>query len=154
MLSLAGRECGIFSHTDVLPVVFLHSVSVAGWLIALYNPIQRCDWIVDWAPDDSAGVKFPSFNVLLPMATLSLTSGMLTTVLAEMWRMWDPFGKGTNTYGWTLGIAMEIDNMLNDFYEYDSNALVRAHTYMNQVPARHDPGSYGGESSGDRAQTV
>ncbi|KAM4064504.1 hypothetical protein HRG_005131 [Hirsutella rhossiliensis] len=154
MLSLAGRECGIFSLTDVLPVVFLHSVSVAGWLIALYSPIQRCDWIVDWAPDGSTGINLPTLNAMVPMAVLSLMSSMLTTVLAEMWMMWDPFGKGTNTYGWTLGIAMEIDNMLNDFYEYDTDALVRAHTYMDPVPCRHEMGSDGGESSGDRAQTV
>lgn len=154
MLSLAGRECGIFSRTDVLPSVFLHSVSAAGWLIALYSPLQRCNWIVDWAPDDSTVVRFPTLNAMIPMAILSLMSSMLTTVIAEMWRMWDPFGKGTNTYAWTLGIAMEIDNILNDFYEYDSNPPIRANTYMDPVHFRHGLTSDGGKNSGDAAQRV
>ncbi|POR31561.1 Uncharacterized protein TPAR_08246 [Tolypocladium paradoxum] len=157
MLALAGRECGIFSFLDVAPIAFLWSVHLAGWLIAVYCPVQNCDWLVAWTPEeveDSASLEFPSLSIMMVMAVLSVLSAMLTTILSEMWKMWDPFGAGTNTHAWTLGIASEIDNMLNEFYEYDTKGLIRKHAYMDPSAYLNDMGCGAGGSSGNRAQTV
>lgn len=64
------------------------------------------------------------------MGVLTLVCAVIMMILAEMWAMWDPFGKGMNTFSWTLGIASEIDNMLNEFYEAQMKAPVREHRFM------------------------
>ncbi|ODA79057.1 hypothetical protein RJ55_04648 [Drechmeria coniospora] len=128
MLSLAGRECTIFSHGDIAPMAFLWSVRLAGWLVALYNPVQSCQMLVNrtLAEDDST-TRLPLLNlsILFFMVVLAILSTTLTIIIREMWCMWDPFSKATNPYAWTLGIANEIDNMLNEFYEYDDSAHCR-----------------------------
>lgn len=157
MLALAGRECSIFSFLDVAPIAFLWSVHLAGWLIAMYCPVQNCDWLVSWTPhefEDSGSLQFPSLSIMVVMGVLSVLSAMLTTVLSEMWKMWDPFGAGTNTHAWTLGIATEIDNMLNEFYEYDTKGLIRKHAYMDPSAYLNDVGFGACGSSGNKAQTV
>lgn len=157
MLGLARRECSIFALIDVIPQAFLWSTHLAGWLIALYCPVQNCERLVSWPHDDDGKLDFPTMDLVLPMAALALLSAMLTTVLAEMWQMWDPFDKGTNTRAWTLGVANEIneiDNMLNEFYEYDTKGLVRKHAYMDTSAYLDDIGLGSCGSSGNRAQTV
>ncbi|XWW97451.1 hypothetical protein V2A60_005433 [Cordyceps javanica] len=65
------------------------------------------------------------------MSFLATTCAMVMMVLAEMWSLWDPFGLGMNTFSWTLGIASEIDNMLNEFYESENKVPVREHKFMD-----------------------
>ncbi|PHH84515.1 hypothetical protein CDD83_1824 [Cordyceps sp. RAO-2017] len=176
MLGLAGRECGIFGMADIVPITFLWSVWVAGWIIAVYNPIRMCSMVVAWVPpqvQDTDSVVFPPFRTMLPMAGLSVLSAVVTAMMAEMWRMWDPFNAGINCYGWTQGIAMEIDAMLNEFSEYDADELVRPHAYMTPAyrgsspprglvpgpllapsPLMDDEELGGSETPEDMAQTV
>lgn len=153
MLGLAGRECAIYSTTDVRPKAFLNMIMVAGWIMASYSLLRRCDRFVDWSPVPATSLHLPTLGVMGSMATLSLLSATMTTVLAEIRRMWDPFGKGVNMDSWTLGIATEIINILNDFFEYDPDAVVRTHSYMDPADSKDDEG-FDGESTKDRAQTV
>ena len=111
-------------------------VYVAGWLIALYAPLHHCNWFVQRTPTELEATEnqpLPAVAILAVMAALSVLCSMLTTILSQMWRLWDPFGRGTNTYGWTLGIAMEIDDMLNEFDEYDAKEILRKHSYMDSL---------------------
>lgn len=163
MLALAGRECSIFSYTDVAPVAFLWTVDVACRLLSFGIPAQNCDWLVNSTrpPREnfdavtgkhSTDIQLPMMVTMVSMAGIAVMSATILTVLNEMWKMWDPFGRGTNTYAWTLGVAMEIDNLVNEFYEYDTRGLVRMHAYMD--PSSH-PVDCNGQSIGDsRPQTV
>ncbi|KJZ77230.1 hypothetical protein HIM_03551 [Hirsutella minnesotensis 3608] len=157
MMSLAGRECAIFAIIDVIPLAFLWAVYSSGLVVALYCPVKLCESISDWAPVVEPGqirIVYPSMYSLLAMASLSTASAVLLTCLSEMWAMWDPYGSGTNTFAWTLGIALEIDNILNEFYEYDTSNLVRVHSYMDTAGCLHRAGTDDYDNSGNRAQTV
>ncbi|PHH63189.1 hypothetical protein CDD81_6240 [Ophiocordyceps australis] len=163
MLALAGRELSVFSFNDVIPVAFLWSVTVASWLIAYYHPIQRCSLMVKWAITQgpvgvdvahSTSLHLPSLQLWMPMAVVATLSAMLLTVLDEMWRMWDPFGGGMNSFAFTLGIASEIDNMMNEFYEYDIKTFVRKHSYMDSSAWLNTLGADSFDGSANRAQTV
>ncbi|GJN71111.1 hypothetical protein PLICBS_005173 [Purpureocillium lilacinum] len=134
ILAQSGRECTVFAFTDAIPLECMWFVYVAGWLIALYAPLHHCNWFVQRTPTELEATEnqpLPAVAILAVMAALSVLCSMLTTILSQMWRLWDPFGRGTNTYGWTLGIAMEIDDMLNEFDEYDAKEILRKHSYMD-----------------------
>ena len=155
MLALAGRECSVFSYTDIAPVAFLWSVDIACRMIAFATPIRNCDWIINSTHPSHGGqnIQIPTMMTLVAMVGISAICSMILTVLDEMWKMWDPFGRGTNTFSWTLGIAMEIDNMVNEFSEYDTRALLRKHAYMD--PSSHpDDMTQTGATSSSREQTV
>lgn len=131
MLAMAGRECSIFSKCDVTPVAVLWTVDVCCRAIAFGMPVQHCSWLLNTTSGESSGFQFPTFGVLVSALGLSVLSATIMTVLAEMWTLWDPFGTAMNTFSWSLGIATEIDHMLNEFYEYDIKVLVRKHAYMD-----------------------
>lgn len=152
MLALAGRECSIFSKRDVTPVAVLWTIDICCRAIAFGTPVQHCDWLVNGT---SEGFEIPSLEVLGSALVMSVLSATIMAVLSEMWTLWDPFGKGMNTFSWSLGIATEIDHMLNEFYEYDTKVLVRKHAYMD--PSAQLNGMMNGglcDCSSDRPQTV
>ncbi|KAK3186463.1 hypothetical protein K4F52_004764 [Lecanicillium sp. MT-2017a] len=152
MLALAGRECSIFSKRDVTPVAVLWTIDICCRAIAFGTPIQHCDWLVNGT---SEGFEIPSLEILGSALVMSVLSATIMAVLSEMWTLWDPFGKGMNTFSWSLGIATEIDHMLNEFYEYDTKVLVRKHAYMD--PSAQLNGMMNGglcDCSSDRPQTV
>ncbi|UNI17753.1 hypothetical protein JDV02_004073 [Purpureocillium takamizusanense] len=157
ILAQSGRECAVFAFTDVIPLESLCFVYMAGWLIALYVPVQHCNWFVQKPPLELelSSQPVPTLAMLAAMAALSTSCSMLTTILSQMWRLWDPFRKGTNTYGWTLGIATEIDDLLNEFDEYDAKELLRKHSYMDPSAYLDDMKYDGGSTQpGSHAQTV
>lgn len=121
MLALAGRECTVYAGCDVVPLCMLWTVDVCSRVVALVMPVRRCAWI------DSARGSY----VTWPMGFLALVCTVIMMILAEMWSMWDPFGQGMNPFSWTLGIASEIDNMLNEFYESENKVPVREHKFMD-----------------------
>lgn len=133
MMALAGRECSVFAYRDVAPIAFLWAVDGSMRLIALVLPAQHCDYITN-SPRNTAGeMMFPTAMTLLAMVGISSISAIILVLLQELWNMWDPFGKGINTFSWTLGIAREIDDMLNEYAEYDEKYLIRVHSYIRPV---------------------
>lgn len=130
MLSLAGRECSIFSYGDTSPVAFLWAMDIACHLLALGVPLQNCSWFIPSEPSSVLQYIFSeSFVVMILIAAICAS---LLTLLDEMWRQWKPFDGGVNVESWTLGIASEIDNFVNEFHEYDSRVVIRGHAYMAQ----------------------
>ncbi|KAK2597405.1 hypothetical protein QQS21_005953 [Conoideocrella luteorostrata] len=128
MLALAGRECFIFSYSDVAP----------------FNSDRL-------SPVGEHLFQWPNWSTTFAIAVMAIIIGCLLTILTEMWNMWDPVGRGINMYSWTLGMAREIDNLLNEFYEYDKSALIRKHAYMN--PSSH-PDDMSAQTADSRPQTV
>ena len=51
-------------------------------------------------------------------------------------------------------MAMEIDNMLNEFYEYDTRVLIRKHAYMDPSSHPDDLGSSRRAEGNSRPRTV
>lgn len=64
---------------------------------------------------------------MLPVIILALICTVGMMLLDEMWSMWDPYGRGINVHSWTLGIAMEIDAMINEFNEWKTMRVVQPH---------------------------
>ncbi|OAA69629.1 hypothetical protein ISF_02899 [Cordyceps fumosorosea ARSEF 2679] len=121
MLALAGRECTVYGGSDVIPLCMLWTIDVCSRGIAFTVPIRRCSWFMS-----TSGLP-----LVWRMAILAVTSAMVIILLNEMWSLWDPFGRGVNTFSWTLGIASEIDNMINEFYESENKVPVREHKFMD-----------------------
>ncbi|QUC16620.1 uncharacterized protein UV8b_00861 [Ustilaginoidea virens] len=158
MLALAGRECCIFSSSDIAPVTFLWALNVACHSVAILTPVYHCDWIVNTnrpSPINDGSLQWPESATWAAITGAAVVGATILSILNEMWNMWDPFGRGINTYSWTLGIAMEIDNMVNEFYEYDTKALIRKHAYMapSSHPYDHVTDNVG-ESSNSEPRTV
>ena len=164
MLALAGRECSIFCYTDAVPQVFLWTIDIASRLLAFSIPGQNCGFFAATnhaaASSSSASLPLKAYHCLA-MVLFALISASLVAILDEMWRMWDPFGRGLNLEAWTLGIAREIDNVLNDFYEGDDDddgggdgVLSRRHSYMEQPCSARGSRTSGSGSCDDRALTV
>lgn len=124
MLALAGRECTVYAGGDVLPICMLWTVDLSCRSLALLMPLKHCGWYM--------GSEFhhQPFYFSWRSIALSLVCAITMMMLSEMWAFWDPFGKGMNVFSWSLGIASEIDNMLNEFYEQDTRVMVRKHAYM------------------------
>ncbi|PHH70688.1 hypothetical protein CDD82_6972 [Ophiocordyceps australis] len=163
MLARAGRELSVYSYHDVIPVALLWSVTVASWFIAYYHPIHQCGSFINVSKDDApngvdlmpeTGFYPVSLGMLGIMGVVAALSAMLLTVVDEMWKMWDPFGRGMNCFAFTLGIASEIDNMMNEFYEYDIKAFVRKHSYMDSSEWLNTLGGDGFYGPANRAKTV
>ncbi|KAI9155095.1 hypothetical protein HJFPF1_07663 [Paramyrothecium foliicola] len=129
MLAMAGRECTIFAGSDVAPVVLLWLLTICCWILAFLAPVAKCDMLVN-ATNPTLDHQMPGFHVFLAALPLSAVSAVLLSLLDELWRMWEPFRRGVNTFAFTLGLAKEIDNMVNQFYEDDSVVPVRRHAYI------------------------
>lgn len=127
MMAMAGRECGHFTLEDIAPVALIWGLLIACYLVILSIPLQNCQQLTDCeAVDTSRAATYP----ILPILTMATIGAALWSILAEIWRMWHPFRGGVNTTAWTCAIALEIDKMVNDFYEDDPDSIVRAHAYM------------------------
>ena len=153
-MALAGRQLGAMSLHDAHPHAMLWIVDLLTRLSILTLPLQLA--IALYPPgspgaQEHDGRKCTTYFIgregsnnpgalpatlcwaSLDVVILSSVAGALGfVILHELWGCWDPFGRGLNTFEWTLRIAMEIDTMLNEFYESDENAIVRRHSY-------HDP---------------
>lgn len=131
MLAQAGRECNIFSLQDVVPIALLYVVDFCCRVVAFGVPIQNCEWVINETDLQAHNSIVPRAGAFVAWVMLSIIGAAMLSVLEEMWHLWDPLGKSTNVYSWSLGIASEIDHMLNEFYEHDTSILVRKHAYMD-----------------------
>lgn len=100
------------------------------YLIAFAVPLQLGD--ICQTELHVAGDGPPIFDgrrLMIHILLSSTASAILLTLVQELRAMWDPYGRGINTYAFTLGIASEIDTMLNEFYEVDDKVIVRKQSY-------------------------
>ncbi|CEJ92927.1 hypothetical protein VHEMI08554 [[Torrubiella] hemipterigena] len=130
LFAMAGRDCGIYSLRDVVPITLLSVVDFCGRVVAFGVPVQNCEWIISETDAQVHNSVAPRAEIFVAWVVLSIISAAVLSILDEMWRLWDPLGKSTNVYAWSLGIASEIDHMLNEFYEQDTSTLDRRHAYM------------------------
>lgn len=130
-----GREAHVNTPRDVRPRVFTWTIFICVWLTILRHPIDNCHLLVNSRIASPAQPEFPTFLTLKSMVVVSAIASLLLTLLSEAWSFWDPFNKGFNTYAWSLGIAMELDALLNQFHETEPAAMIRKHSYM---PGRAD----------------
>lgn len=131
LFAMAGRDCGIYSLRDVVPITLLSVVDFCGRVVAFGVPVQNCEWIIRETDTQVHNPVAPRAEAFVAWVVLSIISATVLSILDEMWRLWDPLGKSTNVYAWSLGIASEIDLMLNEFYEQDTSTLDRRHAYMD-----------------------
>ncbi|RSL67133.1 hypothetical protein CEP51_012699 [Fusarium floridanum] len=110
MMAVAGRDCGIYAYRENLnPIAFLWTTDIVTRIVCLSIPIQTCTTL-----------SWPMITrVVFEIVGISIVTATTLTILDEMWGIWDPYAKGINAYSWTLGIAREIDSMLNDVYDSD-----------------------------------
>ncbi|KAG8354704.1 hypothetical protein FVEN_g7392 [Fusarium venenatum] len=118
VMAISGRECLVYSYTDAVPRAFLWVLKIIAKVMLLAVPLFIN---VDWK---SLAVSKRLYLCLLIGAVGA--SGL--TILDEIDCMWKAFKKGMNTYAWSLGIAREIDELLNE-----PNDIIRMHWY-NGVP--------------------
>lgn len=138
-MGLSGRQSHISARIDAQPVALLWIIKLACLIIALALPLQLGDTFRDQAvvPGDKPPM-ISQTHVIMEMLCCSIVGAVILTLAEELQGMWDPYGRGLNTFAWTLGIAMEIDTMLNEFYESDDNVIVRKQSYF--CPAEEHPG--------------
>ncbi|EGX97083.1 hypothetical protein CCM_01742 [Cordyceps militaris CM01] len=123
MLALAGGESSVYGGPSVAPIFLFGVVDVIGRGVAVVLPIRQCQWIVS-----QSGINLGlSFRIMV----LAMASALIMMVLTEMWSLRTPFQSGINTFPWTLGIASETDNMLNEFDESRTVLPVREHKYLD-----------------------
>lgn len=125
MMAMAGRECAVSTRNDVVPIAFLWTIDIASRILVFAMPIHNCGLLVK--ARGTSGIA-----LILSIFFLAIIGATHLTIVNEMWRMWDPFQEGVDSTAWACGVALEIDNMLNEFYEYDTSVLVRKHAYMRQ----------------------
>lgn len=135
MMAFSGRECFIFSFRDVAPLVLLRLLDVCMRMIALTLPAQNCDWIINSTRDTHGRIMVPRLMTIVAIFGISAVSALLLMLLNEIWQMWDPFRHGFNNFAWTLGLAREIDAMVNEYDERDEASRIRKHAYMIEVPS-------------------
>ncbi|RSL73840.1 hypothetical protein CEP54_000186 [Fusarium duplospermum] len=136
MMAAAGRDCGIPAFRDNLnPIAFLRIVDTATRIVCLSIPVQTCTTLA-WSM---------MTRVAFEIGGISIITATALTILDEMWSLWDPYAKGINAYAWTLGIAREIDSMLNDVYDSDwdkdKGLPLRKHGYNVSEMRTHSPRS-------------
>lgn len=102
-MALSARESLIYSHDDVIPVGFLNLFGIIARGMCFAIPfILDFDW-------DSLSMP----HRILPWLFVAFVSAAGLTILGETSRLWKTFRR-MNTYAWTLGIAQEIDKLLQD----------------------------------------
>ncbi|KAI8713492.1 hypothetical protein NCS52_01293900 [Fusarium sp. LHS14.1] len=110
MMGMHGRESSIYAYRDYsTPIVLLWIIDIATRVLCIGLPLQTCT-VLSWSMMG---------RVVFEITGISLIAATAFTVLSEIWRLWDPHLKGINMYSWTLGVAREIDAMLNDVYDSD-----------------------------------
>ncbi|KAM0429691.1 hypothetical protein ACHAPT_006297 [Fusarium lateritium] len=108
-LGIAGRESRIYAYWDFHPGVLLWVMDITTRVLCFVLPIQTCITLA----------RAMMIRTSLEILGMSIIGATTITALSEMWRLWDPYDKGINSYSWTLGIAREIDAMLNDDFDSD-----------------------------------
>ena len=125
-----GRECSLNHPRDAIPCVLIWMISICVGALTIFYPVNNCDYIVN-SELRAEGINWPTLSTMNNMFSVAVLCSAIISLLGEAWDMWDPFGRGINTYAWSLGIAMEVDMMLNDFYEFESSMLIRKHSFMD-----------------------
>ncbi|KAH8174461.1 hypothetical protein LIA77_05880 [Sarocladium implicatum] len=142
-IAAMGRQLIISSFNDIHPKALLWTFVILSRFAILASPLQlalavqgpielgmtapeasqpQCTTYQDERDASTSHICWLPASVIL----LSCLAGALgLAIVDEVLECWDPFGRGLNTFAWTLGIAMEIDTMLHDFYETDDDAVVR-----------------------------
>ncbi|KAH6889719.1 hypothetical protein B0T10DRAFT_571779 [Thelonectria olida] len=154
MLAFAGRESFINSFGDVSPTVLIWLIDVSVRIIALTLPAQNCDWIINTTQDVHGRLTVPTLMTVVAIFGLSAISATILTLLSEMWQMWDPFSCGINNHAWTLGLAREVDHMVNEFDEQDDCAKIRKHGYMVRFPESEESSSCGPREFDNHLRTM
>ncbi|KAL6354888.1 hypothetical protein LRP88_12246 [Fusarium phalaenopsidis] len=110
LMAMIGRESSVYAYSDnVKPIAFLWTFDIVARVLCLSLPIQTCTTLA-WSMMGRAALEIAGISVITATAL---------TILNEIWGLWDPYAKGVNIYSWTLGVAREIDAMLNDVYDSD-----------------------------------
>ncbi|EEU42119.1 uncharacterized protein NECHADRAFT_86045 [Fusarium vanettenii 77-13-4] len=122
----AGRESSAYAYRDhTTPTVLLWAIDIATRVLCIGLPLQTCT-VLSWSMMG---------RVVFEITGISLIAATALTILSEIWRLWDPYSRGINMYSWTLGVAREIDAMLNDVYDSDIDKNrglpLRKHGYNN-----------------------
>ncbi|KAJ3511607.1 hypothetical protein NM208_g15411 [Fusarium decemcellulare] len=131
IMAVSGRECTVFSYPDAAPLSFLWALGLTASALCFIFPIQLCAEIDRRHPIETS-LKF------LAIVVISATA---FTVLIEVTGLWDPYGRAVNMYSWTLGIAREIDCMMDEYDSTDFNAAGRRHGY-NATESVVPPGPF------------
>lgn len=132
-ISLGGKECTVHCYYDKVPAVFLWAVRIGVHILVLSLPIELRDWIatpIAWEEWDGF-FRPPDYSKILPIIIIAIICTYGLTLLDEMWSMWDPYGPGVNVHGWTLGIAMEVDALINE---------AKVHECTSEVAPEEEPG--------------
>ncbi|KAK0392002.1 hypothetical protein NLU13_1500 [Sarocladium strictum] len=132
LMALSGRQCHVSARIDAQPLALIWAFDIASLAVALILPLQigylfQSDGQTVHNPGDKPPVTSHA-SVSLCMLLSAILSAAIITLIDELNGMWDPYGRGLNTFSWTLGIAMEIDTMLNEFYESDDNVIRKLST--------------------------
>jgi hypothetical protein len=142
-MSNLGREIHVCTMRDVTPTVFLYTVYLAALALVIWLPIENCSRLINTTlVIPSAQPEIPTIRTIFVLIFAAIIFALLLTIVRQAWHMWNSLSSGVmNTDGWTLGIAMELDALLNQFYETDPAAMIRKHSYMPSRQRGPKPGS-------------
>lgn len=127
VMAISGRECLVYSYKDAVPIAFLRVFKGIASVMLFAVPFFID---IEWKG-----------MVLLKRLCLCLLIGCVgaagLTILSEVDCMWKAFDKGMNSYAWSLGIAREIDKLLEEpedsvlhhRYGGEPNTSIRKHRY-------------------------
>lgn len=104
VMAISGRESLIYSYNDVVPIAFLRVFGAIAHGMCLFVPfIGGLKW-----KDLSLAARMPWWLLIGFISS----SGLM--ILDEIFRLWKAFAKGMNVYAWSLGIAREVDKLLQE----------------------------------------
>lgn len=129
-MGTTGKDCNLNHPHDAVPWQLLWMITICARCLSLFYPINNCDYMVN-SEAQGRGRNWSTHSAMINMGAIALLSSAIITLLDEAWDFWDPFNRAINTYSWSLGIARELDMILNDFYEVDASMLSRKHAYMD-----------------------
>lgn len=99
-------------------------------------PIKHCEMLINSTGPHITAHDIPTLATLLTMFCVAIPGPVMFMLTDEMWAIWNPYRLGINVHSWILGIAREMDLLVNDFYEPEP---VRPHSYaMDRRGAEHE----------------
>lgn len=127
VMAISGRECLVYSYKDAVPIAFLRVFKgIASVMLFAVPLFINIEW---------KGMVLSRRLCLCLLIGCVGAAGL--TILSEVDCMWKAFDKGMNSYAWSLGIAREIDKLLEEpedsilhhRYGGELNTSIRKHRY-------------------------
>jgi hypothetical protein len=111
-------------------------MNIACWIALITYPIRYCEMLINSGEPDNMAHQIPTLMTILQWFAVAIPGPVIMMLRDEMWGIWHPYKLGINVHSWILGIAREMDLLVNDFYEYKP---IRKHSYAMDWGMENEP---------------